>query len=81
MLHLTKKLKKRIELEQRRAAFDKWRIMLENEGKIPKSPKLLLRRYSKFLEIAYACLIGIMVAEIGLVLVYFLFVKILHLSF
>ena len=78
---LTKNYKKKIEIEERYKVFLKYQKELEQEGIIPHSPALFLRRYRYLLESISEVLIGFIIAISSVLLVYFVANAILHLEF
>ena len=77
----TEYYKKRIEVEERYKIFLEFQKELEQEGIIPHSPALFLRRYRYILECTFEVMIGFIIGISSMILVYFVANAILHLEF
>jgi len=77
----TDNYKKRIEAEERYKVFLEFQKELEQEGIIPHSPALFLRRYRYILEYASEVLIGFIIAISSMILVFFVANMLLKLEF
>ena len=77
----TENYKKRIEVEERYKVFLKFQKELEQEGVIPHSPTLFLRRYRYILEYTSEVLIGFIIGISSMILVFFVATILLHIEF
>ncbi|MCC7202176.1 MAG: hypothetical protein IT393_05845 [Nitrospirae bacterium] len=77
----TENQKKRIEAEERHKVFLTFQKELEQEGVIPPSPALILRRYQYILEYASEILIGFFIGISSMILVFLVVNVILHIDF
>lgn len=68
----------RFELEERMRAAEAFQRMLLEQGRIPDTGKLLLRRARIGLEIIGGLLLGMFAAVMAMLLVFVIFNKVIH---
>lgn len=80
-MNISEEIKKRTEIQEKWRVFSEMQKTLEQEGTIPMTPVLLLRRYENFLETFANILLGSIIGLFTLLLNFIIFAFLLHIEF